>query len=121
MIMRDRSLPTPFFADQADPQAVLADQRDLLSQYVMKERPEHELAEQKLRYYCELPGDVWDSGILMDYIKDSWPYRDELGNTPIEALPRRIVFDKFGNPTIATGSRKVGVARKEALSDGPRT
>jgi cell division protease FtsH len=96
----------PVANEAANHQAVLADQRDLLSHYIIDERPENELMEQKLRFFCELPGDAWDDNILASLIKKTYPARDHNGNTAIVALPKRVIFDKFGNPAINTGRVK---------------
>jgi hypothetical protein len=95
--------------DQENEPAVLADQRDLLRHYIMEERPEHELAAsmQKVRYYCEFPGDAWNSGLIIKNIKKTFDFKDEFGNINISKLPRRITFDKYGTPTIDTGRSKV--------------
>merc|ERR1719428_1916367 len=63
----------PVANEAANHQAVLADQRDLLSHYIIDDRPENELMEQKLRFFCELPGDAWDGGMLTDLIRKTYP------------------------------------------------
>eukprot|EP00746_Dinoflagellata_sp_MGD_P159178 gnl/MRDRNA2_/MRDRNA2_86643_c0_seq1.p1 gnl/MRDRNA2_/MRDRNA2_86643_c0~~gnl/MRDRNA2_/MRDRNA2_86643_c0_seq1.p1 ORF type:complete len:808 (+),score=38.91 gnl/MRDRNA2_/MRDRNA2_86643_c0_seq1:300-2426(+) len=84
----------------------MPDERDLLSHYIIDERPEYELNDQKLRFFCEFPGDAWTNGKLMNLVKKTLPRTDNYGNAIIAHLPKRITFDRFGNPTIATGRTK---------------
>jgi cell division protease FtsH len=78
------------------------DKREELSHCILKEEPDHELLISNStlkRYLCELPGDAWDNAVIMSYIKKTFPSRDESGETQISELPRKITFDKYGNPT----------------------
>jgi len=53
---------------ESDFSTVTYDRRDLTVQYA-DEVPEWKM--EKNRYYCELPGDVWEEGTLMNLIKDN--------------------------------------------------
>jgi cell division protease FtsH len=53
---------------ESDFGTVMYDRRDLTVQYA-EEVPEWKM--EKNRYYCELPGDVWEEGTLMRLIKDN--------------------------------------------------
>ena len=53
---------------ESDFGTVTYDRRDLTVQYA-EEVPEWKM--EKNRYYCELPGDVWEEGTLMRLIKDN--------------------------------------------------
>eukprot|EP00889_Picochlorum_renovo_P004218 jgi/Picre1/31248/NNA_006602.t1 len=53
---------------ESDFSTVCYDRKDLTIQYA-EEVPEWKM--EKNRYYCELPGDVWEEGTLMRLIKDN--------------------------------------------------
>ena len=69
---------------ESDFGTVMYDRRDLTVQYA-EEVPEWKM--EKNRYYCELPGDVWEEGTLMRLIKDNQERRVKINDNGQVRIP----------------------------------